>query len=59
MSGGRDREHENQATARFSPNAELQTWFRPCIPGDGEALRGAGIRRGVLVEIGDEELEWE
>jgi GTP-binding protein len=32
------------------------------IPGDDEleeALRGAGIRRGVLVEIGDEELEWE
>ena len=32
------------------------------IPGDEEleeALRGAGIRRGVLVEIGDEELEWE
>ena len=24
-----------------------------------EALRGAGIRRGSLVEIGDDELEWE
>jgi GTPase len=24
-----------------------------------EALRGVGIRRGALVEIGDEELEWE
>ena len=32
------------------------------VPSDDEleeALRGAGIRRGVLVEIGDEELEWE
>ena len=32
------------------------------IPEDDEleeALRGAGIRRGALVEIGDEELEWE
>jgi GTPase len=32
------------------------------IPADDEledALRGAGIRRGALVEIGDEELEWE
>jgi GTP-binding protein len=32
------------------------------IPGDAEleeALRGAGIRRGALVELGDEELEWE
>jgi GTP-binding protein len=24
-----------------------------------EALRGAGVRKGVLVEIGDEELEWQ
>jgi GTP-binding protein len=24
-----------------------------------EALRGAGVRKGMLVEIGDEELEWE
>ena len=24
-----------------------------------EALRGAGVRRGALVEIGDEELEWQ
>ena len=24
-----------------------------------EALRGAGVRRGSLVEIGDDELEWE
>jgi hypothetical protein len=23
-----------------------------------EALRAAGIRKGALVEIGDEELEW-
>jgi GTP-binding protein len=32
------------------------------VPGDDEleeALRGAGIRRGALVEIGEEELEWE
>jgi hypothetical protein len=24
-----------------------------------EALRGAGVRPGTLVEIGDEELEWQ
>jgi hypothetical protein len=24
-----------------------------------EALRGAGVRKGALVEIGDEELEWQ
>ena len=24
-----------------------------------EALRGAGVRRGALVEVGDEELEWQ
>ena len=32
------------------------------IPEEGEleeALRGAGVRRGALVEIGDDELEWE
>jgi len=32
------------------------------IPPDDEleeALRGVGVRRGALVEIGDEELEWE
>jgi len=32
------------------------------VPGESEleeALRGAGVRRGALVEIGDEELEWE
>jgi hypothetical protein len=23
-----------------------------------EALRSAGVRKGALVEIGDEELEW-
>jgi len=32
------------------------------VPGESEleeALRAAGVRRGALVEIGDEELEWE
>jgi GTP-binding protein len=32
------------------------------VPEDAEleeALRGAGVRRGALVEIGDDELEWE
>jgi GTP-binding protein len=32
------------------------------VPEEGEleeALRGAGVRRGSLVEIGDDELEWE
>jgi hypothetical protein len=24
-----------------------------------EALRAAGVRRGALVEVGDEELEWQ
>jgi hypothetical protein len=31
------------------------------VPGGDEleeALRGAGIRKGALVEVGDEELEW-
>jgi GTP-binding protein len=32
------------------------------VPGEEEleeALRGAGVRRGALVEVGDEELEWQ
>jgi len=32
------------------------------VPGEDEleeALRGAGVRRGALVEVGDEELEWQ